>query len=275
MDNKVTLLNTEFCQLDSTWNYSDLISPYHRIYLVTEGEAEIHILNRTYLLTASNMYFIPAFTKFSVHCKVSHAQYYIQFFENINIPKNHKFIHQTPASVLDQNLFRRLIEINPNRQLNNYDPKVFDTKKNFEIWKRNAELQLINLQLETQGIIMQLFSRFIIEDTISHEGQVLFKAVLEYINTNLGEKIKIKTLADIVNLEPNYFIRKFNKLMYVSPIDYIIQRRLESAQVLVVTTDLNFKQIAERVGFYDASVFSRMFKRQIGYTPKEYRLMNR
>jgi transcriptional regulator GlxA family with amidase domain len=63
--------------------------------------------------------------------------------------------------------------------------------------------------------------------------------------------------------------------MYVSPINYINQRRLESAQVLLVTTDLNFKQIAERIGFYDASVFSRMFKSKIGYSPKEYRLMNR
>jgi hypothetical protein len=183
MDTKVTLLNTEFCQLDSTWNYSNLISPYHRINLITDGEAEIHLLNQTYQLTPSNMYFIPAFTKFSVHCKVSHAQFYVQFFENINIPKLHKFIYQTTANKLDYRLLRRLIEINPNRQLNNYDPKIFDTKNNFEIWTRNAELQLINLQLETQGIIMQLYSRFIIEDNISHEGQIIFKAVLEYINT--------------------------------------------------------------------------------------------
>ena len=57
----------------------------------------------------------------------------------------------------------------------------------------------------------------------------------------------------------------------VSPIKYLITRRMEEAQHLLRETDLPIRAIAEKVGYDDPAYFSQIFKRTVGSSPLSYR----
>jgi AraC family transcriptional regulator len=96
--------------------------------------------------------------------------------------------------------------------------------------------------------------------------------VLEYVNTHLDEDITLTTLAELVHITPYYFCRLFKQSMGIAPHQYLMQRRLEQAKVLLrQQPDTNIADIALQCGFTNQSHLSRHFRLQMGITPKQYR----
>lgn len=98
--------------------------------------------------------------------------------------------------------------------------------------------------------------------------------IISFINENYVEKITLNDLADRANLSPYYFTKVFSKETGVTPHQYIILTRLNSAKFLLKTTDQSVKEIAFSSGFSSESVFCTSFKKNESITPTEYRLMN-
>ena len=59
--------------------------------------------------------------------------------------------------------------------------------------------------------------------------------------------------------------------MRSTPIQYITQKKMEKAQLILVTQDISIKNIAYMLGYDDHSYFIRIFKKTIGETPQEYK----
>jgi AraC-like DNA-binding protein len=94
---------------------------------------------------------------------------------------------------------------------------------------------------------------------------------IKHINDNFHEEISIKSLAELANLSVRQFERKFKKLLHTTPLKYITKLRLNSACQALSQSNDSITQIALNTGFYDHSYFTKIFTRQIGITPKEYR----
>lgn len=84
---------------------------------------------------------------------------------------------------------------------------------------------------------------------------------LAYLNDHLGEKITMKRLCGISGRSPSTLTRFFLATYGKSPIDYLIERRLDQAEILCATTDERLSAIASRCGFADASHLIRTFHR--------------
>ena len=84
---------------------------------------------------------------------------------------------------------------------------------------------------------------------------------LAYLNDHLGEKISVKRLCEISGRSPSTLNRLFLAAYGKSPIDYLIERRLDQAEILCATTDERLSAIASRCGFADASHLIRTFHR--------------
>ena len=67
------------------------------------------------------------------------------------------------------------------------------------------------------------------------------------------------------------FKRRFQKAVGMPPLEYVHALRLERAKQLLETTDETLDKLAERVGYEDATFFSRLFRRKVGLTPALYR----
>ena len=99
----------------------------------------------------------------------------------------------------------------------------------------------------------------------------LFLAVQEYIHAHMSEPILLADLARVAKLHPTYFSDRFQQLVGVRPLEYLIRRRIERAQYLLLASPVSVKQVASEVGIADAAYFSRIFTRYCGIPPSAYR----
>ena len=68
-----------------------------------------------------------------------------------------------------------------------------------------------------------------------------------------------------------YLSHAFKREYGVSPINYMISKRIEESKYLLAETDLSMTQIAQLLGFSSLSYFSQVFRRTQSVTPMEYR----
>lgn len=97
------------------------------------------------------------------------------------------------------------------------------------------------------------------------------RRLLEYIDANLAEPIKLDDLAEIAALSPYHLIRSFKAEMGLTPFRWVLQQRIERARRLLEITDLPLADIAYACGFSSQSHFSTVFKQSTGVTPAGYR----
>ena len=94
---------------------------------------------------------------------------------------------------------------------------------------------------------------------------------LSYIRKHLDSHLDVNMLADQACMSKDHFIRVFKKETGETPNAYITKRKMEKAELALVTSDLSIKSIAQLIGYSDYSYFNRVFKQNSGITPLQYR----
>lgn len=97
------------------------------------------------------------------------------------------------------------------------------------------------------------------------------RKVIAHIEANLDTSIRSSELAAIARLSPCHFSRVFRDSFGCSPLEYVMRRRVEHAQGLMLSTDAPLCQIALDCGMADQAHFSRLFRRYVGETPRSWR----
>ena len=96
-------------------------------------------------------------------------------------------------------------------------------------------------------------------------------AVRRYIDLHFKEALTLEQLAEEGHMNKFYLSHAFKREYGVSPINYMISRRIEESKYLLAETDLSMSQIAQLLGFSSLSYFSQVFHRTQNISPKEYR----
>jgi AraC family transcriptional regulator len=95
--------------------------------------------------------------------------------------------------------------------------------------------------------------------------------VIGFIEGNLSSKIGVRDLAAVVRLSSSHFARAFRATVGQTPYAYLIRRRIELAQRLILRTDKPLAQIALDCGFGDQAHIARLFRRLVGVSPGAWR----
>lgn len=275
---QLQLLHAGKIDLDQKWNFENVLSPFYRMYLITEGEAYVYHSGKQYTLLPGYMYLIPSFTYSRYLCKTNHTQYYLgvleEFGEIGSVFDHYNFKYQVKALKMDEELFQRLLSINPKRDLVNYAPKHYDNIPTLNFFKsKNKELSASSY-LETKSLLGILLSRFIeTAKTPSKEtnNKIKLHESIKYIKQHLHEELTVQKIASKVNLSADYFSKEFHRAFGIKPLKYIQTKKIERAQILLTSTNESLSSIAEKVGFEHLSYFSRLFKSLTGITPGKYR----
>lgn len=95
--------------------------------------------------------------------------------------------------------------------------------------------------------------------------------IKKYIDLHYAEPITLDTLANETYLDKYYLVHVFKKHFETTPINYLIDKRIEESQHLLETTHHTISQISNIVGFNSQSYFTQTFKKKLNCTPAEYR----
>ena len=96
-------------------------------------------------------------------------------------------------------------------------------------------------------------------------------AVKRYIDLHFKESLTLDQLAEDAHMNKYYLSHAFKREYGVSPINYMITRRIEESKYLLAETDLSMSQISQLLGFSSLSYFSQVFRRTQSVSPMEYR----
>lgn len=99
--------------------------------------------------------------------------------------------------------------------------------------------------------------------------------IRKYINQHSIEPLTLDDLANVSHLNKFYLSHIFSKAYGISPINYLLERRILHSKELLKTTDYSITRIAHATGFSSSNYFSQAFKKYMGITPKAYRLKHK
>jgi len=109
----------------------------------------------------------------------------------------------------------------------------------------------------------------------TQQNDMQIKELLVYIHEHYQEPISVQQLADAVCISKRTCYRLFQQNLHESPLEYIRSYRLQNARRLLAQTDMPITQIGYLCGLGSSSYFGKLFHREFGCTPMEYRKMAR
>ncbi|MDD7738613.1 MAG: AraC family transcriptional regulator [Fusicatenibacter sp.] len=96
-------------------------------------------------------------------------------------------------------------------------------------------------------------------------------AAVRYFHSNYNKPISIESYASDHNMSVSWFIRCFREYTNTTPAQYLLSLRISNARTLLENTSYNISEISNIIGYDNPLYFSRLFKKQCGVSPSEYR----
>jgi AraC family transcriptional regulator len=97
------------------------------------------------------------------------------------------------------------------------------------------------------------------------------RRLMVFIDARLDQRIRLKELSEISKLSTAYFCRAFKRTFNETPHSYIVRRRLNKAETLMLTSGLSLSDIAIRCGFTDQAHLCKLFRQQYAQSPAAWR----
>lgn len=270
------MLNVGLAYQNGDWNWQNVSSPFTRIYLCTEGGARLHTETGVTDLRPGYLYLIPAYTRHSYECHGRFTHYYLHIYEGFKKESDIFDLYDFPVEVkadgYEDVIFSNICEAHPEAKLPESNPSSYDNMTKFIDYVRRYNQMPLYQKLELRGSILLLFSHFVkhARPKVWTEDKRL-ESALQYIHDNIYKDIKVDDLASLACVSKPYFIRYFARTFGMPPLQYINRKKIERAQLLLLTEDMPIKEIAYSLGYNDHSYFIRLFRKMTGMTPMAYR----
>lgn len=125
----------------------------------------------------------------------------------------------------------------------------------------------------SEHLLCSLLYEIVANNSRSYCGEQsdLASALLERLHCNTYEKGSLDDIAVQMGFDKSYLIRIFKQKYQITPIKYLLKLKIDAGCYLLDNSQMNIKEIAYRLKFYDEYYFSRKFKELKKCSPREYR----
>lgn len=244
------------CRRD--WCDYDYTPSYNKFYFIRGGECELVIGERVIRPKAGQLILMPAGVKQSYYNISDNCveKYWCHFYADLN-----------GTNLFDVVKTDYCVDIDDCASL----------ERLFSTLLRTGAGETVASIFACKGALLDIIARFIEKsgadrvEPFHREGAPDFTPVLSFIEHNLGRNITVSSLAEIMHLHPNYFISTFKSHFGCPPKRYIMKIRIEKAKKLLRTTDDPVSEVACAIGINDIFYFSRIFKKETGFSPSTFR----
>lgn len=116
------------------------------------------------------------------------------------------------------------------------------------------------------------YSKLFIQQTSKISPEEIAIILQTHLVNHFNEDIKLNEISKEINYSTSYLSKIFHQYFKCSPSHYLISLRIQKAQQLLkYSTELSVRQVGEAVGYPEQGYFSRIFKKNIGVSPLDYR----
>lgn len=220
------------------------------IMMINNIEPHGIVLENGQALTNLVIHFEPKFV-WQEHNDFDHR--YLQIFFDRNASFSHKLDNDNPATSRIRALLLQMEDEFKNKE------------SEYELMVKVQLLNILVLLLRHYGYVKKDSN-----DVNIHEIKII-NQVTEYIDLHFDQEIKLKELADIAHMTPTYFSTFFKKYNGLSPVDYIIRRRISRSMDYLLATDKTILEISGLCGFNNSANYNKMFKKISAMTPSVFR----
>ena len=105
----------------------------------------------------------------------------------------------------------------------------------------------------------------------SIKNSKLLEEAIQYIRENYHEKLSLENVAEKIYISPYYLSHLFKEELGITFLEYLTRIRMEEAKKLLMDRSLTILDISLRIGYDDPGYFSKVFKKNIGVSPSQYR----
>ena len=120
-----------------------------------------------------------------------------------------------------------------------------------------------------QTIITYLFRRHVMQDQLSDANVI--KTIKEYVKKNYMKSLQLSDICRKMNFSLSYISMRFKKETGMTFRGYLVKIRTEKACQLLKSSNMTVSNIAGSVGYSDPAFFYKVFRKEIGMTPDDYR----
>ena len=139
-------------------------------------------------------------------------------------------------------------------------------------WKNTGYKDICQAYMEILIIrLMRSTSLAVQAEPAGTSGNRQCASVRRYMDLHFKEPLTLEQLAEEAHMNKYYLSHAFKREYGVSPINYLISRRINESKYLLTETDLSMSQIAQLLGFSSLSYFSQTFRKTQGISPMEFR----
>ena len=271
-----TVLNLGYAKTVHHWVGRDISSPFARIFYVKSGRAILHIADKDVTLSGNHMYILPSYTPHSYECDPEVEFYYLFVyhpqFDGTSIFDIYDLPIEVNANDGSRLLFEHYCMLYPQLNLPTRDAEAFVNHRSYHDYIQEYMAMPLYERMQLHGMVEIILSYFIKHATTKALVQdERIARLVDYIQQNISKTITVEELADKACLTKSYLIRYFRQTMGITPLQYVIQKKIQHSQSLLLGTGKSVQHVAQAVGIDDVSYFIRLFRKNIGYTPQQYR----
>lgn len=136
------------------------------------------------------------------------------------------------------------------------------------LWRESVSLMVQSLFLQ---LARQLIRPTPAELTSAEAARVdEFRNLRMHVQERMQEPWRVAEMARLAHLSPSRFAVLYTKLLGVSPMEDLIHARLQRARALLTDGGISVSDVADRAGFGSVCHFSRLFRKHVGCSPRDY-----
>lgn len=240
------------------------------IIFCVKNKYKVIVADKEYLLNEGEILFIPPYTLHELICVEEGARFIhlinIDYFKSLSDYKKIKQILMNPLLISEES----------------YPDCYFDLTQHFNhlidlyfagdiFWESMIFSQITQIFYYIAKENSSEAEQMAPNPAIIHKNRLgRISAALYYIDNNYTEDITLEQVADYIGFSKYHFSRLFKDATGKTFYDYLCQRRIQSAQTLLLS-GVSITDLAFQSGFNNITTFNRCFKKYTGFTPSEYR----
>ena len=270
------VLNLGHAVTSHHWSNEDISSPFIRLFYVKQGSAVFHLPQGDVSLKGGKMYMLPPYIPHSYQCSPGCDFFYLFVYHQSHTANNlfelYNFPMEVEALPAVELLFENFCTFYQQLHLPTRDAEEFLNHQSYRDYAQAFMMMPLYKRMQLHGMVAIIFSyfmKFATPKVLALDARVAH--IIEYIQQHISEPLPVGKLSDEVCMSKLNFIRVFKRVMSTTPLQYVLKKKIQHSQSLLLGTELPVKAIAMAVGFDDVSYFIRLFKQRLGFTPQEYR----